>query len=107
MSFGRQYQKIELKCVPHVQHDYFSSFNQSEHYFLASSSPSSLLKGGYATGRLEHSGRQNDEKISRKIGNAQSCATFFRHYTVLSHPAVLLFRLPLSCEGLTLEASAF
>ena len=27
------------KCVPHVQHDYFSSFNQSDHYFLASSLP--------------------------------------------------------------------
>ena len=107
MLFGRQYQKIELKCVPHVQHDYFSSFNQSEHYFLASSLPSSLLKGAYATGRLEHSGRQNDEKVLRKIGYAQFFATFFRHSTVLSHPAVLLFKLPLSSEGLTLEASAF
>jgi len=26
-----------LKCVPHVQHDYFSSVNQSDHCFLASS----------------------------------------------------------------------
>ena len=35
-----------LKCVPHVQHDYFSSFNQSDHCFLASLLllPSSLLK---------------------------------------------------------------
>ena len=33
-------------CVPHVQHDYFSSFNQSDHCFLASSLalPPSLLK---------------------------------------------------------------
>ena len=32
--------------MPHVQHDYFSSFNQSDHCFLASSLPlvSSLLK---------------------------------------------------------------
>ena len=46
MSFGRLRQRIGLKCVPHVQHDYFSSFNQSEHCFLASSLPlpSSLLK---------------------------------------------------------------
>ena len=22
-----------LKCVPHVQHDYLSSFNQSDHFF--------------------------------------------------------------------------
>ena len=35
-----------LKCVPHVQHDYFSSFNQSDHCFLALSLPlpSSLVK---------------------------------------------------------------
>ena len=30
----------------------------------------------------------------RKIGNAQSGATFFRHSTVLSLPAVLLCKLP-------------
>ena len=35
-----------IKCVPHVQHDYFPSFSQSDHCFLASSLqlPSSLLK---------------------------------------------------------------
>ena len=35
-----------LKSVPHVQHDYFSSFNQSDHCFLVLSLPlpSSLLK---------------------------------------------------------------
>ena len=27
-SFGRLRQKIAPKSVPHVQHDYFSSFNQ-------------------------------------------------------------------------------
>jgi len=45
-SFGRLRQRIVLKCVPHVQHDYFSSFNQSDHCFLTSSLPllSSLLK---------------------------------------------------------------
>ena len=37
LSFGRLCQRIGLKCVPHVQHDYFSSFNQSDHCFLASS----------------------------------------------------------------------
>ena len=30
-SFGRLRQKIALKGVPHVQHDYFPSFNQSNH----------------------------------------------------------------------------
>ena len=45
MSFGRLRQIIAVKCVPHVQHNYFSSFNQSDHCFLASSLPllSSLL----------------------------------------------------------------
>ena len=35
-----------IKCVPHVQHDCFSSFNQSDHFFLVSSLPlpSSLRK---------------------------------------------------------------
>ena len=39
-------QRILIKWVPHVQHDYFSSFNQSEHCFLALSLPfrSSLAK---------------------------------------------------------------
>ena len=37
--------EIELKSVPHVQHDYFSSFNQSDRCFLALSLPlPSLLK---------------------------------------------------------------
>ena len=35
-----------IKCVPHVQHDYFSSLNQSDHCFLVLSLPlpSSLRK---------------------------------------------------------------
>ena len=48
----------------------------------------------YATGWLVDSGRQNDEKMSCKIGNAQSRATFFRHSAVLNLPAVLLPKLP-------------
>ena len=46
LSFGRLRHRIPLKCVPHVQHDYFSSFNQSDHCFLPLSMPlsSSLLK---------------------------------------------------------------
>ena len=38
LSFGRLRQS-GLTCVPHVQHDYFSSFNQSDHCFLGSSLP--------------------------------------------------------------------
>ena len=47
LSFGRPRQRIVLKCVlhvQHVQHDYFSSFNQSDHCFLASPLLLSLLK---------------------------------------------------------------
>ena len=53
-----------------------------------------LTLGAYTTGQLEDSGRQNDEKKSRKIRNAQSRVTFFRHPSVLSLPAVLLRKLP-------------
>ena len=47
-------------------------------------------EGAYATGRLEDSGRQNDEKMWRETVHSQSYATFFRHSAVLSLPAVLL-----------------
>ena len=36
LSFGRLRQRIVLKYVPHVQHDYFSALNQSDHCSLAS-----------------------------------------------------------------------
>ena len=36
--------KFVLKCVPHVQHDCFSSFNQSGRCFVALPLPTSLLK---------------------------------------------------------------
>ena len=50
LSFGRLRQTIVLKCVPHVQHDYFSLSNQSDHCFLALPLPlpSSLLKRPFA-----------------------------------------------------------
>ena len=35
LSFGRLRQNSAPKSVPHVQHDYFSSFNQSNHWFVA------------------------------------------------------------------------
>ena len=50
--------------------------------------------GAYTNGRLADSGRQNDDKMSRKLGNAQSRITFFHHSAVLSLPAVLLRKLP-------------
>ena len=44
--FGKLRQRFLLKCVPHVQHDYFPSFNQSDHCFIVQSLPwpLSLLK---------------------------------------------------------------
>ena len=45
-SFGRLSQNIAPKSVPHLQHDYFFSFNQSNHLFVALwlTLPSSNLK---------------------------------------------------------------
>ena len=43
---------------------------------------------------MEHSGKQNDEKMSSMIGNAQPHVTFFGHSAVLSLSAVLLRKLP-------------
>ena len=34
LEISRLRQRIQLKCVPHVQHNYFSIFNQSDHWFL-------------------------------------------------------------------------
>ena len=54
-SFGRLRQNIAPKSVPHVQHDYFYSFNQSNHLFVAYSLtlPSSNLKLPGARSRPE------------------------------------------------------
>ena len=35
LSFGRLRQRMLPKCVQHVQHDYISSFNQSDHVFFS------------------------------------------------------------------------
>ena len=53
--------------------------------------PMSEYLGAYATGR------QTDDKRSRKIGNAQSRATIFRHSAVLSLPVVLLRKVSTLC----------
>ena len=41
---GDYVQKIAPKSVPCLQHDYFSSFSQSNHWFVALSLSSSFLK---------------------------------------------------------------
>ena len=43
-SFGRLRQNISPKSAPHVQHDSVSSFNQSNHWFVALLLPSPFLK---------------------------------------------------------------
>ena len=49
--------------------------------------PSSFLKADLT--------QQNDKKMSRETGNAQSRATFVRHSAVVRLPVVLLFsKLP-------------
>ena len=44
LSFGRLCEKITSKRVLHMQHDYFSSFHQSNHSFVALPLLLSLLK---------------------------------------------------------------
>ena len=54
-----------------------------------------ILNGDFTqtlTGRLEDSGRQNDEKMSRETGHASSRATCFRHCAV--HPGVCFSKVP-------------
>ena len=57
-SFGRLRQNIVPKSMPHVQHDYFSFFNQSYYWFVTLSLPllSSFLKlpneGNNATNQI-------------------------------------------------------
>jgi len=87
LSFGRLRQRIVLKCVPHVQHDYFSSFNQS-HRFLAQSLPlpSSLLE--LETLRNRTAGWLWTAEWRKNV--ARHCAfpvlryIFFRHSSALS-----------------------
>ena len=87
LSFGRLRQRILLKCVPHVQHDYFSSFNQS-HRFLALSLPlpSSLLE--LETLRNRTAGWLRTAEWRKNV--ARHCAfpvlryIFFRHSSGLS-----------------------
>ena len=59
--------------------------------------------GPYAKGRLEDSGRQYEEKMSRKTGNSR--ATFIRHSAVLSLPAVLLRKVPTNEHRTTISHS--
>ena len=42
VTYDRLRQRILLKCVSHVQHDYFSPCNQPDHRFPALSLPLSL-----------------------------------------------------------------
>ena len=61
-SFGRLRQNIATKSVPHVQHDYFSSLNQSNHWFVALTLPSSNLK--FPSNSVPVSRRLNTNKMN-------------------------------------------
>ena len=50
----------------------------------------SIWQRPYATGRLEDSGQQNDEKIWRETVNFWCCPTFFHHSAARSVSAVLM-----------------
>ena len=87
LLFRRLRQRIELKCVPHVQHDYFSSFYQS-HRFLTLSLPlsTSLLE-------LETLPNRTAGKLRTAEWRKKCCVTlcipglvwhFFRHSSALS-----------------------
>ena len=55
-----------------------------------------IYQGAYATGQLEDSRRRNNEKMWRVAVHSQSYATFFPHSAVVSVPAVLLRKLPIT-----------
>ena len=84
---GRLRQKVALKSVPHVQRDYFSSLNQSNHWFVTMSLPSSFLKlpNILKTVQLERNGSfiygvlVSNEKNLFTVG---SRIIFYRHYPV-------------------------
>ena len=79
---GNTKQLFKIKYLkPYVRNivntlNYSTATNRNEHAFQLLFVPleSIIYKGAYATGQQEHSGRQNDEKMSPKIGNAQSPA---------------------------------
>ena len=86
LLFGRLRQRIPLKCVPHVQHDYFSSFNQSDHCFLSLSMslPSSLLNwGAYAKATATAAKTSLENK---HLGNGD----YFQIIASSSHPILMI-----------------
>ena len=62
LSFGRQRQRNMLKCVPRVQHEYFSTFNQSYHWFVALSLSWSYLLVSIITCHQKNISRANSTK---------------------------------------------
>ena len=59
-------------------------------------SRATISKKLYSTGRLEDSGRQNDEKMWRKTVHSQSYGASFPHSAILSVAVVLLRKLPIT-----------
>ena len=77
MSFGRLRQNIAPKSMLHVQHDYFSSFNQSNYWFMAFSLtlPSSNLKPPNIS-EGQHS------RLRLRGSKLQKCSAWFESSTV-------------------------
>ena len=87
--FGRLRQSIAPKSVPHVLHDYFSSFNQSNHWFVALylMLPSSNLKLPSILLRI----RVGGPFVMSITKNHES------HYVgVLDNPSILRMRVTMS-----------
>ena len=78
-SFCRLRKNIAPKSVPHVQQDYFSSFNQSNHWFVALSLtlPSSNLK-------LPNGSQQRKQRTETLLENKHcSQLWLFCYYLIL------------------------
>ena len=98
--FGKLRQRILLKCVTHVQHDYFSSFNQSDHCFIASwfAVAVVLAKAPWYENFTSSFGRLREKSVSHVQHDYISSFTKSNHWFVaLSLPLTSSFlKLPIS-----------
>ena len=69
LSFGKLHQRIVLKYVAHVRHDYISLFNQSHHSFLASSLLKFPTSAGPTCIRFDNNDSNNNDGVRLKAVN--------------------------------------
>ena len=86
-SFGRLRQKIVPQSVPHLQHDYFSSFNQSNHWLVVTL-PSSNLR--LPIGQARRQRQQERHKFAYLTSEWKPVYTFARAFFIFLHFAVVL-----------------